>query len=1383
MVTLNETNVNDNDTVIAADTASFDYAEGTAAGVTLGSVSATDADGSAITYSIAPGHNVFDTNNNALYQVNSAGEISLTTAGAAAFTNDVESGDNQHEITVTATGTDGSGADTVDTIVVTLNETNVNDSAPIAVDDGTVTSTTAVLGLAGEYFGIDATDAVGEGGQNNLIDSLADFKALIAGKEPDATFTGTSIFYGDTTHSDSVSVDENLVGFLGDDASSIVWNDNDTTSREDHPEGGIHLTGSVYLEAGTYTFTVLADDGYEITIDGDIVATAVLNQSPTSNSATYTIDEDGYHSIDMIWWDQGGKYVFQPAFSKDGGPEYFLDASILVQESDVSSLYGTTQDTDVTILASQILANDTDEDDSNDALSVNSVGGATNGSVSLDDAGNVVFKPDSGYVGEASFEYTITDSAGNISNTATVTLYVHGNPIAVNVEPTAPTISEAETSTVSEEGLTGAIAETDIDGNPDDTTNEVVSTGQFSVEDVNGDTLSVTLNTPAGTYTSGGNDITWTLSNSDHTLTGSTVNGDVLKVEINDDGSYTTTLQGPIDHTDTTSEDTLAIDIGVTVSDGSLSSQSTLSVVIEDDSVKVEDATNNIHFQAVNTNVQLVLDFSGSMNYSVDDGTGTGTNTTALAIMKQAVSDMLSEYQSLGNVKVNIVTFSGAADTHADGWMSVSEAISYVTALTSSDMGGRTNYDAALLETMDSFGAGGSIVNAQNVSYFLTDGAPSGSSGIQSGEEATWVNFLNANNINSFSFAMGSGASQTNINPIAYDASVSPSSNTQGVVVANISELPPILRDTVNGENLGQLTQGSVGDAVGFGADGNGYLASISIDGTTYAYNAEQNTISVTGKDNASFDTASHILMVETALNGKFAINMLDGTYEYTASGTQTIANEAIGYTAVDGDGDSDSAVLTIDIVPAGAAPEPVYSTDADVTKTYQYTPSGGISTGSGDDTITVSVDIQSNVSTGSGNDTVFIGDDIINSAVINMGAGDDVLNFERKVAWLQTNYAGTVDMGSGADTIVFAKGNSAEFTYSIDNSGMLHIEHKTNSAISLYVENVEHIYFGGDDKTYDVGTGAVQQGVFIDGIVSGLAYQTSSGLTGLTGENGGFNYLAGDTVTFTIGGIVLGSMDTDNLQNEQLFLQDLANVARTDVNDEYVENMAVLLQSLDVDGDAYNGIVITQAMRDAFSDNDFDLATISEQDLVTIIEETGHTAINEDAAMEHVQDMLELHAGMDGAEFDQRVLDDSVGSDIGNDTIIVGSDNAYLIGDTGGDLGSGIDTSEWYDGDQSSEIMPATDHITDFNILEDKLDLSDLLDGVKTDDLGDYLELSFGSDTTTISIHAKGDVSAVSQVIILDNVDLSTAYPNVDFTSTAGINSILNDADDLLGS
>jgi hypothetical protein len=144
------------------------------------------------------------------------------------------------------------------------------------------------------------------------------------------------------------------------------------------------------------------------------------------------------------------------------------------------------------------------------------------------------------------------------------------------------------------------------------------------------------------------------------------------------------------------------------------------------------------------------------------------------------------------------------------------------------------------------------------------------------------------------------------------------------------------------------------------------------------------------------------------------------------------------------------------------------------------------------------------------------------------------------------------------------------------------------------------------------------------------MYYETSSGLSGYTEEDGSFDYNDGDVVVFKIGEVEIGQIDTTQIVDGQVFLQDIAGTERTDMSEEYVENMAVLLQSLDADGDAYNGIVITEAMHEAFSDESFDLATISEEDLVAIIEATGKEAVSEDAAMEHVEDMLELYGGFD---------------------------------------------------------------------------------------------------------------------------------------------------------
>ncbi|MCF7505483.1 VWA domain-containing protein, partial [Vibrio sp. L3-7] len=74
------------------------------------------------------------------------------------FTNDYELDDNSHTITVTATGTDGSGDNTVDTIEVTLKETNVNEG-PTAVDGIITTNEDTSIFIAWNSFGVSDVDS------------------------------------------------------------------------------------------------------------------------------------------------------------------------------------------------------------------------------------------------------------------------------------------------------------------------------------------------------------------------------------------------------------------------------------------------------------------------------------------------------------------------------------------------------------------------------------------------------------------------------------------------------------------------------------------------------------------------------------------------------------------------------------------------------------------------------------------------------------------------------------------------------------------------------------------------------------------------------------------------------------------------------------------------------------------------------------------------------------------------------------------------------------------------------------------------------------------------------------------------------------------------
>ncbi|HPC47894.1 MAG TPA: hypothetical protein PLW83_07595, partial [Deltaproteobacteria bacterium] len=54
-------------------------------------------------------------------------------------------------------------------------------------------------------------------------------------------------------------------------------------------------------------------------------------------------------------------------------------------------------------------------------------------------------------------------------------------------------------------------------------------------------------------------------------------------------------------------------------------------------------------------------------------------------------------------------------------------------------------------------------------------------------------------------------------------------------------------------------------------------------------------------------------------------------------------------------------------------------------------------------------------------------------------------------------------------------------------------------------------------------GNTDVNRGVFLDSAVEGMAYETD-GSSGVTDSDGTFIFSSGDAVTFSIGGIVLGT-------------------------------------------------------------------------------------------------------------------------------------------------------------------------------------------------------------------------------------------------------------------
>jgi len=119
-------------------------------------------------------------------------------------------------------------------------------------------------------------------------------------------------------------------------------------------------------------------------------------------------------------------------------------------------------------------------------------------------------------------------------------------------------------------------------------------------------------------------------------------------------------------------------------------------------------------------------------------------------------------------------------------------------------------------------------------------------------------------------------------------------------------------------------------------------------------------------------------------------------------------------------------------------------------------------------------------------------------------------------------------------------------------------------------------LYF--DDVHFATGAATgptVLTGTLVNSAVQGVTYQTAT-QSGVTNALGEFNYLAGEMITFSIGGIVIGVVEGASL------ITPVELTGSIDPTDDLATNVLVLLQSLDSDADHSNGITISAATRTA---------------------------------------------------------------------------------------------------------------------------------------------------------------------------------------------------------
>ncbi len=155
-------------------------------------------------------------------------------------------------------------------------------------------------------------------------------------------------------------------------------------------------------------------------------------------------------------------------------------------------------------------------------------------------------------------------------------------------------------------------------------------------------------------------------------------------------------------------------------------------------------------------------------------------------------------------------------------------------------------------------------------------------------------------------------------------------------------------------------------------------------------------------------------------------------------------------------------------------------------------------------------------------------------------------------------------------------------------------------------------------DEAPDTEQNTLQMGQFVDSPVAGLTYETNTS-TGITDESGYFNYSSGETIQFSIGELVFPVVSATDIITP-------IELAEGGTNPEAMgTNIAMLLQSLDEDGDTSNGIRISADAALVATPINFDVSIeefIANPNVINLVANSGSvvtTLVSPEAASAHL--------------------------------------------------------------------------------------------------------------------------------------------------------------------
>jgi Ca2+-binding RTX toxin-like protein len=313
----------------------------------------------------------------------------------------------------TYTVSDGQGGTAATTVNVNVGTTN---DAPLANDDSVTAAEDTPLALSPAALLVNDTDPDGDTLSIASVGNATHGTVTLS--NGNVVFTPASNYNGPASFAYSVSDGQGGTATATVNVNVTAVNDgpvatNDSvTAAEDTPlviSPATLLGNDSDVDGNALSITGVggATHGTVALSNGNVVFTPASNYNGPA-SFTYTVS-DG----------QGGSATATVNLNVTA----VNDGPVVTNDSATA-----TEDTPLVLSPATLLGNDSDVD--GNALSITGVGGATHGTVALNN-GNVVFTPASGYNGPASFTYTVSDGQGG-SATATVNVTVN----AANDAPT-----------------------------------------------------------------------------------------------------------------------------------------------------------------------------------------------------------------------------------------------------------------------------------------------------------------------------------------------------------------------------------------------------------------------------------------------------------------------------------------------------------------------------------------------------------------------------------------------------------------------------------------------------------------------------------------------------------------------------------------------------------------------------------------------------------------------------------------------------------------------------------------------------------------------------------------------------------------------------------